>query len=67
MAPEMRAYYEEHVQADAVHVQLAVRAICAPLIEADPDTEADVWFGAFSCLELESRLASYLLQRWGVA
>jgi hypothetical protein len=67
MAAEMRAYYEEHVQADAVHEQLAVRAICAPLIEAEPDTEADVWLGAFSCLDLESRLASYLLQRWGVA
>jgi hypothetical protein len=50
-----------------VHEQLAVRAICAPLIEAEPETEADVWFGAFSCLDLEDRVAAQLLQHWDVA
>jgi hypothetical protein len=66
LAPEMRAYYEEHVEADAVHEQLAVRLICQPLIEAEPETEADVWFGAYSCLDLEDRVAHHFLDRWGV-
>ena len=67
MAPEMRAYYEEHVEADAVHEQLAVLMICQPLIEAEPATEADVWFGGLTCLDLEDRVASHYLERWGVA
>jgi hypothetical protein len=67
LAPEMRAYYEEHVEADAVHEQLAVRLICQPLIEAEPETEDDVWFGAYSCLDLEDRVAHHFLERWGEA
>jgi hypothetical protein len=66
LAPEMRAYYEEHVEADAVHEQLAVRLVCQPLIEAEPETEADVWFGAFTCLDQEDRVAHHYLERWGV-
>ena len=66
LAPEMRAYYDEHIEADAVHEQLAVRLICQTLIEAEPETEADVWFGAFCCLDLEDRVAHHYLDRWGV-
>jgi hypothetical protein len=61
----MRAYYEEHVEADAVHEQLAARLICEPLIAAEPETEDDVWFGAWTCLDLEARTARRLLDRWG--
>ena len=64
---EMRAYYEEHVEADAVHEQLAARLICEPLIAAEPETEDDVWFGAWTCLDLEARTARRLLDRWGAA
>ncbi|MGZ4474861.1 MAG: iron-containing redox enzyme family protein [Nocardioides sp.] len=64
---EIRAYYEEHVEADAVHEQLAVRLICEPLIAAEPDTEDDVWLGAWSCLDLEARIAHRLLEQWGAA
>ncbi|WGL53001.1 iron-containing redox enzyme family protein [Nocardioides sp. BP30] len=64
---EIRAYYDEHVEADAVHEQLAARMICEPLIQAEPETEDDVWFGAWSCLDLENRIARHLLEKWGVA
>ncbi len=64
LAREMIEYYEEHVEADAVHEQLAVRTICGTLIAAEPRTEDDVWFGAFTCLDLEARLAAYLLEQW---
>ncbi|MDO7868296.1 iron-containing redox enzyme family protein [Nocardioides jiangxiensis] len=67
MPAEMRAYYEEHVEADAVHEQLAVRMVCEPLIAAEPDTEDDVWFGAWTCLDLEARLARRLLATWDAA
>ncbi|MGZ6738868.1 MAG: iron-containing redox enzyme family protein [Nocardioides sp.] len=62
---EMRAYYAEHVQADAVHEQLATRTICGSLVQAEPSLLPDVFFGAFTCLDLESRLAQRLLDDWG--
>ena len=64
---EMIEYYSEHVEADAVHEQLAVRMICGALLADEPELEPDVWFGAFTCLDLESRFAHAMLSRWGVA
>ena len=52
---EIVAYYEEHVAADAVHEQLAIRTICGSLVRAEPALLADVYFGAFTCLDLEDR------------
>ena len=63
---EIVAYYAEHVEADAVHEQLAVRTIGAALLAEEPDLEADLWFGAFTCLDLEDRFARRMLDRWGV-
>ena len=66
-APELVAYYAEHVEADAVHEQLAVRIICGALVEAEPTLADDVFLGAFTCLDLEDRLATRLLTEWGAA
>ena len=59
--PEIIAYYDEHVEADAVHEQLAIRTICASLVAAEPALADDVFFGAFTCLDLESRFAEATL------
>ncbi len=61
---EMVAYYTEHVEADAVHEQLAVRTIVGGLLAEDPTLEDDAWFGAVTCLGLEDRAARHLLARW---
>ena len=58
---EMIGYYEEHVEADAIHEQLAVRTICGSLIEDEPTLVDDVFFGAFTCLDLEARYATHFL------
>lgn len=63
---EMVGYYAEHVEADAVHEQLAVRTICGGLLDEEPGLEEDMWFGAFTCLDLEDRFARAMLARWGV-
>lgn len=63
----MQAYYEEHVEADAVHEQLALRDICGGLVAREPDLAEDVLFGAWTCLDLEARVATALLDRWTVA
>jgi hypothetical protein len=64
---EMVGYYTEHVEADAVHEQVALRDICVRLVEDEPGLEPDVWFGAWACLELESRMAQRLLDSWGAS
>jgi len=64
---EMIAYYEEHVEADAVHEQLAVRTICGALVAAEPHLVDDVVFGAFTCLDLEDRYAQRMLDEWVAA
>ena len=62
----MVAYYDEHVEADAIHEQVAAHDICGTLAEDEPDqVEADL-FGAFTCLDLETRVARELFDVWGV-
>ncbi|GGO70929.1 iron-containing redox enzyme family protein [Nocardioides deserti] len=63
---EIVEYYREHVEADAVHEQLAVRDICVPLVAMEPNLADDVFLGAFACLDTEDRQARDLLERWGV-
>lgn len=55
------AYYDEHVVADAVHEQLAIRQICGTLVRAEPALREQVLLGAFSCLDAEDRYARHLL------
>ena len=62
---EMVDYYEEHVEADSVHEQLAVRTVCGRLLDAEPALIDDVYFGAFTCLDLEDRFAGAMLEAWG--
>ena len=62
----MVSYYDEHVEADAIHEQLAAHDICGTLAEDEPDQAPEILFGAFTCLDLESRVAEALLDVWGV-
>jgi hypothetical protein len=64
---EMVGYYTEHVEADAVHEQVAIRTICGGLLQAEPDLAADVWFGAWACLHQEDEVARRLLDEWAEA
>lgn len=57
-------YYTEHVTADAVHDQLACRGVCGGLVESEPDQAEEVFFGAFTCLDLEARYAARMLAEW---
>ena len=63
-AEELRHYYDEHVEADAVHEQLAARGIAAALVAEDEALTEDVLFGAFTCLDLERRFAERALTEW---
>ncbi|NUR05756.1 MAG: iron-containing redox enzyme family protein [Nocardioidaceae bacterium] len=58
------AYFDEHVEADAAHEQIALRAVCGALVAAEPELADDVLFGAAAYLELDERSAVHLLARW---
>jgi hypothetical protein len=59
-----RRFYDEHVQADAVHEQLAAHDMCGGLVAQRPELAADVLFGAGCCLALDRLFAEHLLARW---
>ena len=60
----MSAYYDEHVEADAIHEHLAARDICGTLADDEPDQAAEILFGAFACLDVEARFATAMLGAW---
>ncbi len=62
--PVAAAYYEEHIEADSAHEQVAVREVCAGLAAAEPEVEADIVFGAAVCLHLDALAAGELLAAW---
>ncbi|UMG93665.1 iron-containing redox enzyme family protein [Nocardioides sp. TF02-7] len=64
LPPEVADYYDEHVEADAVHEQLAIRDICGALVENEPALGADVVLGAAACLAVDGLAADVLLDRW---
>lgn len=61
---EIIDYYTEHVEADAVHEQLAVRSICGALLQEDPALHEDVFLGAWVCLHMDDRYAARMLEEW---
>ena len=61
LSEEAAAYYDEHVEADAVHEQLALRLIADVLVNEEPDQRDQVIFGAATCLDLEARYARHMI------
>jgi len=57
-------YFDEHIEADAVHEQLAFRDICGALAAENPDLEGDLFFGAAAYLYSESLAGTALLEAW---
>jgi hypothetical protein len=49
-------YFDEHVEADAVHEQLAARELAGGLAETEPALVDDLLFGASACLTIDGRL-----------
>ncbi|MEV0122613.1 iron-containing redox enzyme family protein [Streptomyces sp. NPDC050703] len=62
--PAAQRFYDEHVEADAVHEQVVRRDVVGGLLAAEPDLDADVAFGIQSTGFLEDRLGALLLANW---
>ncbi|NUS06373.1 MAG: iron-containing redox enzyme family protein [Nonomuraea sp.] len=58
-------FYEEHVQADAVHEQIAASDLCGGLAAAFPALTGDILYGAACALALERRWAGHVMDHWG--
>jgi hypothetical protein len=57
-------YFDEHVEADAVHEQIAGRDLAGGLAEADPELLDDILFGAAACLTVEGWAGEHMLTAW---
>ena len=57
-------FYDEHVEADAVHEQLAAVDMCGSLVADDPGLAGDVLFGAACALAADGLAARHLLGAW---
>ncbi|MFD4620897.1 iron-containing redox enzyme family protein [Streptomyces sp. NPDC058475] len=62
--PAAEHFYDEHVEADAVHEQVVRREVVAGLLEEEPHLNRDVAFGVNATGYLEDRLAAQLLGAW---
>jgi Iron-containing redox enzyme len=62
--PAATRFYDEHVEADAVHEQVAAHDLCGRYAAEHPDRIADMLFGASCCLALDRLLAEHLLGCW---
>jgi hypothetical protein len=58
------AFYDEHVEADAVHEQIAAHDLCGSFARAEPELAGDVVWGARCALAVDNRWAGEVLTAW---
>ena len=57
-------FFDEHVEADAVHEQIAAHDLCGALVQDEPALLEDVLLGAATCLALDVAVAEHVLASW---
>ncbi|MDQ3877712.1 MAG: iron-containing redox enzyme family protein [Actinomycetota bacterium] len=57
-------FYEEHVEADAVHEQIALHDLAGSLAEDHPELRSGIEFGARALIALDEIVADHLLAAW---
>ncbi len=57
-------FFDEHVEADAVHEQIVCRDLAGGLAREQPERAADILFGAEVCLTLDELVAQHMMDRW---
>lgn len=64
LGPEATDFFDEHVEADAVHDMIATYDYAAAVVGGAPRLATDVLFGARALKELDVRASSHLLASW---
>ncbi|MEU0005159.1 iron-containing redox enzyme family protein [Streptomyces sp. NPDC006314] len=62
--PAAEFFYDEHVEADAVHEQVVRHDVIGGLLDEEPELAGDIAFGIDATEYLEDRLARRLLADW---
>ncbi len=57
-------FYDEHVEADAVHENLAAHDLAGSLARDQPELAGDILFGARAMLLLDEPVTARMLDRW---
>lgn len=57
-------YFDEHVEADAVHEQIAGRDLAGALGEDEPELLPDILFGAAACLTMDGWAGDHIFAAW---
>ncbi|MFB7512306.1 iron-containing redox enzyme family protein [Streptomyces sp. NPDC056144] len=57
-------YYDEHVEADAVHEQVVRREVVGGLLDEEPGLAPDIAFGIAATRFLENRFGSRVVESW---
>lgn len=58
-------FFDEHVEADALHEQIATHDLAGGLARQEPEVADDILFGAAAVIALEARFAQRLIDAWG--
>lgn len=61
---DVTEFFDEHVEADAVHEQLAAHDLCGSLVRDEPRLVGDVMFGASVSHRLAARACDRVLLAW---
>jgi hypothetical protein len=61
---EATHFYDEHVEADAVHENIAAWDLAGGLAAEEPEVAADILFGARALLQVDARWARHLMDSW---
>jgi Iron-containing redox enzyme len=62
--PRATDFFDEHVEADAVHENLAAVDLAGGLARLEPELAGDILWGARALVEVEGRWAQHLLGAW---
>jgi hypothetical protein len=63
--PPTTTFFDEHVEADAVHEQLAAHALAGTLARQEPALADSIIFGARALAATDARWSSHVLGAWG--
>ncbi|HKH22504.1 MAG TPA: iron-containing redox enzyme family protein, partial [Solirubrobacterales bacterium] len=57
-------FFDEHVEADSVHENIAVYDMAQGLAQSEPEIAGDILFGVRALLHLDGGFAGHLLECW---
>ncbi|MBB4703911.1 iron-containing redox enzyme family protein [Sphaerisporangium siamense] len=59
-----RRFFDEHVQADAVHEQIAANDMCGAFVAEHPGLAGDVLYGAACAVTLDRLFGEHVMRHW---